>query len=62
MQKIEDLFFSSTRFALKFHQKLYYVYSFSHSGGKGTSALVFTFIHSLEHQINWHDSRRNCFS
>ena len=61
-QKAEGIFFSSSHFALRFHQhqNLRYAYPFSHSAGKGISALVFTFIHSLEHQINWHGSRNNC--
>ena len=53
-QKAEGFSFSSSRFALRFHQhqNLRYAYPFSHSAGKGISALVFTFIHSLEHLIS----------
>ena len=58
-QKAEGIFFSS-HFALRFHQNLCDTYPFSHSAGKGISALVFTFIHSLEHQINWCGSRKKC--
>jgi len=59
-QKAEDIFFSSTNYASRFFQNLSYAYLFSHSDGKGISALVFTFIHSLEHHINWHGSRKKC--
>ena len=53
-------FFSSSHFALRFHQNLCDTYPFSHSAGKGISALVFTFIHWLENLINWHDTVENC--
>ena len=57
-QKAEDIFFSSTNYASRFFQNLSYAYPFSHSAGKGVFTLVFTFIHSLEHQINWYGSRK----
>ncbi|MFA5229333.1 MAG: hypothetical protein WC446_06245 [Candidatus Paceibacterota bacterium] len=61
-RKDKDMFFSSTRFALLFHQNLIYTYTFSCNGGQGISALVFTRIQWLERRINWHETRENyCF-
>ncbi len=52
-QQVKDLIFLSTHFALRFHQNLRYVYTFSLSGWKGSRVLVSISTNSMDHLINW---------
>lgn len=51
-QKAEDFSFSSSHFALGFHQNLSYLYLFSHIGRKGSRMQVLINTNHLDHLLN----------
>ena len=51
-QKAEGIFFSSSHFALRFHQNLSYLYLFSHIGRKGSRMQVLINTNPLDHLLN----------